>query len=439
MEILGLIFENLSPSTVYNKRDTLGAMKTCKSMHFSGLPYLYRDIIIKTFVARRSFSEILQTRGTLVHRLRVENEDDELGKGTDTQYRANLVQSQIALVLELVAAHCPNLRTLFLADVRGFKLGELSEYSRVGSLEGQVNKTFRLHKNLEVLFLRSATVNSSLGMMFGMLVRLKKLYVSKSDDLADGDLAQLVLTSPHLRELYLNECQKLTVDGLIHCVSSFSKLDILHLEEFYFYRNERRAVHKEIEATVRIIEALARHRCLRTLRLHRVSLIHVLPELSTDSFPRLRVLDLSFNYDSSLCPFFTNLPTFLGNLPALQVLHLDREHICLGDGRLICDVLPPTVKVYTFVRRVVSSPVMQYREGRYVSLDPGLDGLEEMLLAVEDGRLFDKDRMESRAGWPEFEDFSEGWKYGIKKEKEFRAAMYSMPSMRDSFIGWPSQ
>lgn len=79
------------------------------------------------------------------------------------------------------------------------------------------------------------------------------------------------------------------------------------------------------------------------------------------------------------------------------------------------------------------------REGRYVSLDPGPDGLEKMFLAVEDGMLFDKDSMESRAGWPEFEDFSEGWKYGIKKEEEFRAAMYSMPSMKDLFIGWPSQ
>ena len=102
-ETVDSIFDFLNGSypTIYDKADTLNAMYSCKQLYYTGLQYLYRDVImIEERSKTLSLIEALPKHGRFIQRFRFD------------QLRSPWYDL-IKMTLPLLAQHCPGLRAFF--------------------------------------------------------------------------------------------------------------------------------------------------------------------------------------------------------------------------------------------------------------------------------------------------------------------------------------
>jgi hypothetical protein len=313
--------------------DTLNAMCTCKRLFSTGLPILYRDIILKDESAARAFFDVAPKYGRLVRRFRLEAICPSRPRLGFTPC-APSDHVHILDTLLKIKTFCPNLRGLFLWEH--------------WYLEGFI-KT------------RPQNEESHIAAELCGGLPLEQLYLSNTRILRDHDLHTFARLSPTLRELRLSAWGPvfITPAGLIDCLKQLSLLQTLYLTSIHFYHPYASYYASEIRlapehtdshlhATATLLETIA----IYNRRLEILSIIHCgfprrFPEITKTTFPYLRIVDFadSVRYKP---PRFTHKPlvTFLNNLPCLQEFHLATDQVIDTDRLLILDLLPSSVQTY---------------------------------------------------------------------------------------------
>jgi len=175
------------------------------------------------------------------------------------------------------------------------------------------------------------------------LANLTRLYISKSNYLS-RHLVDIAKTCKMLREVYLSHARDVLIADFLEFLRLVPDLDILHLIAMTFGSDNKNQPGRDSNHIGTILGALpSTSPQLRTLFLDHVSLPTIFPTITTESFPKLRVLGLD---DPS--HKVQNLSSFLENLLSLEILHVDSITLQLFDStELVSDVLSPRVAVYT--------------------------------------------------------------------------------------------
>jgi hypothetical protein len=400
-EINGLIFVALNNSfhPKYNRRDVLNAMLTCKKLHSVGLPYLYTDVILQNVEKAFSFFIRLPDLGHFVRRLRIEEECDVYKKRQNGFYVHRHIIAPDRL--HAVARYCCNLKVLFIGWSCLQTPTHVAENMNDG-LDSWMERFVDQRPTLEALVIQSGFSavappysshrNRGPGpheVDVALLAHLNSLRELRFDgnssfdaDIGLQHLTGIARSCPEIREVYFREFGPIVITSFLDFLKHLANLRTLHVVGQLFVspnRDEDDSVN-----IAKLLKELPRYnRNLRTLVLRCMFLPRQFPEITTDSYPHLRVVDLSrTRWMSTILELRKqneSIIDFLGNLPALEVVHLDQTYTEF-DGRIF-DILPRTVQVHTILSE---------------ETEPGKFSNE-----ILQGRLVDKLGMSSMAGLEE--------------------------------------
>jgi F-box-like len=339
IEILRSIFKilNAGPSHLYERPDILNATKTCKALYSVGLPYLYHDVIIQKYSRSESFFEALPRNGRFVRRLRIEEECID-SRDYDDGYvhyfcnKHNLNSEKFAAI----ARYCTDLQVLYVG------------WSHFREWNPSVLKLFTGQRTtLQTVVLPTIGMTDSghsVLRFYATLSRLRELRLT-SQYMADPLIFAIARSCTELRDIYLYRCHIFSVEKFLAFLELIPNLEILHLlgEQNEDLINDNVSISSFVPDLLSKLPLQNRKLC--TLILQNVFISRI-PYITPQSFPNLRVLDISWRAGESP-EKIENLVNFLESLENLQFLHIDDRDMFLADSNdVLVNFIPRTIKVF---------------------------------------------------------------------------------------------
>lgn len=363
-EILSEIFRPLNNTfdKSYKQCNTYNLMRMSKMFYSIGFPFLYTDIFLTDPVKSTSFFDSLSDKGHLVRRLRINEECVDEKFDYESHKRRGHVGTPGRYLA--IGQYCPNLRE-FVAEgscveeriwrrhcVRSRGSPERGLYADL-SQHWITNIVARCSKLETFLLPNNMNSDRTISQFYPPLKHLTRLYLKTHTELLSG-LLDIAESCKLLREVSFCDNESIKVGVFAEFLQRLPKLECLYLKQQYFYDDVYTPANPVHLATILRIVSEENH-CLRTLVLRGIQLPVILPNIAPSCFPKLRVLDIhpaeggmrvSPDYVSN--EHVINLPLFLQNLPALEILHIDAR-ICIlpGNTGTVCDVLLPKVQIFT--------------------------------------------------------------------------------------------
>jgi len=333
----------------HRRRNVYNLMQTCRDLYNTGLPCLYSEVLIDDVADSSSFFLALPERGHLVRRLRI----DERPRRPDDKRKVH-DETFIPESLAVITQYCSNLRELFvgcrcLSCVDGYE--EEADLEWFVGLNQWVQEIVLKSPMLELL-VTPVLYNPELFFakfdtetLDTPVANLTRLYLSKSNYLS-RHLVDVAKTCKMLREVYLSHARDVCIADFLEFLRLVPDLEILHVIAMTFGSDNGNRPSRDSDHIGAILDALpSTSQQLRTLFLDHVSLPTIFPAITTESFPKLRVLGLDHQPASHK---IQNLLSFLQNIRSLEILHIDCRTLQLSNStELVSDVLSPRVAVYT--------------------------------------------------------------------------------------------
>jgi hypothetical protein len=331
LEIIRVITNTFDKS--YRQSNVYNLMRTCKSLYATCLPYLYVDVRLQNSKSY-SFFVALPEKGQFVRRLRIDQED----RTSALSGRHNHIITGDRLLT--VARYCTNLRHLFL----GYNCEE-HEYLNYEPNDWFSQFLKKTSVTLESLILPTGYCkNNTIEYFYGPLEKLTRLYIARATDLSRS-FVDIGRYCSQLRGVYLFDVRSVSIDDILAFFDFVPALETLHLQSVSFVSDDH---HEGDEDCIGVVLAnlpkSSRH--LKALVFHQVELPEIVPAITPDSFPKLRVLDM-VDEARSFPLRITQLSDFLRNLKALEILHLDFSMIEGLQRIKLLDNILSTVEVYT--------------------------------------------------------------------------------------------
>ena len=228
---------------------------------------------------------------------------------------------------------------------------------------------------------------------YATLSRLRQLCLS-SHYMGDPLLMDVARSCTELRDIYLYKCDTSNTEMFFTFLKLIPNLELLHI------RGEDDDDSSDDESDPCFVSDLLstlplQNRKLRTLILNDL-LIPRLPHITAQSFPTLRLLDISGRIGPSSFKI-ENLVDFLQALQALQFLHIDEHDMFFADSdSILLKFIPRTIHVFVSFKPYVRNRLL-------VNL-------------VRKGTIFDKERFHNIVyppPWDGLENdiFMDNWEY----------------------------
>lgn len=376
---------------MYNRRHLLNSVKTCRDLYSVGFPYLYHDVLLTTYRKSKSFFKALSKNGPFIRRLRINEECLEklyyqkfLVEFDDHNHILNIKR------LAAIARYCTNLRVLFLG------------WNHEPAWDKSVLKLFTQQRTtLQAVVLPTfdmSDLGHSVLRFYATLNSLRQLRLT-TQNMGDPLVMDVARSCSELRDVYLNGCYFPDTEVFVSFLKLIPQLEVLHFNNEGCeddYSNPE--LHPYFVPDL-LSKLPLQNRKLRTLVLRNLAIPH-LPHITTESYPTLRVLDISLR--QSQLSKIENLVGFLQALQALQILHIDELDLFLsGPDDILLNFIPGTIKVFTSCQ-ILSSNVI-------------------IVDLIRKATLFDKSRFHKNLGplpWDGLDNdiFMYDWEYSFGRE-----------------------
>jgi hypothetical protein len=374
----------------------------CKSLFQVGISHVYREVTIGSWNARSVFNQ-LSKYGSLIRRLRIVDWCDP--------------KAQPKLYIDIllsVSRFCPNLtslyissgicpythwRTLLYSDRWEDLLSAGREVHRAETFARSLNQLRESCLQLQMVSVpRCLFQYHTVESLFGG-IQLRLLILTEVKSLPPGLLLSFGRLFPDLEEVRLAASFGVRHGGAKEILEFFrliQKVKIVHLDTIYDQSNVMPEGNKSQPSLLEeLLETFAEYnQRLQILSVVDTYFPYTIARCNAEKFSNLAVLELSMKGGYPGC-IIEDYSAFLRSLPSLKSLYISDDFISYRgfSKNFICDILPPSVTVYTYLERIICQ-----RGSRL---------WKKICTAFEAGRLVDT---ENGRGWPSFaDDFTRSW------------------------------